>query len=540
MNTSGENCYCCQTSKGFTLVELAVVLVIVGLLASSLIGAYSLYVKKAQVQTTQDNIKEAKKALYAFQSDADHAHFPCPAKPTDPEARSDCSITPVTAPNGEPVLIGVMPAYDPVTNTTIVSQQEALDGFGRRLTYAVTQRMTTGLAGDANAPSSIQVNNLSGPGHANESFVVLSHGPDGRGGYTPKGKLVKACDATSKDAQNCDFITDTTTNAAIFVDNTNNRSMSKGANSSDDFVGTSTVAAETQECAAGTELRGFNPTTGRVICKPRGIACGPDEALVGVKNAADGSLEAVCGPVNKCAAGLVLAETSSASAGPVCVQNLPGNCGTGHVQYGTNADGTPQCANIMTNCPESQVLVGVSDRTPICGIVPNNFNTACGPNTIQIGNNPDGTAKCRAVTCAAGTYFRGLNWDGSEICSGDQTASGNCPLGQYVTGIGAGGVVNCAYLPTQVDIGLEFVETNCPRGIGTYVSTNGYGDFFTCVATCPAGKKAISGSCWVDGAHATSSSAIWGDAAWECSSAMDYGDFTQANVRVRATCANVR
>ncbi len=436
-------------AAGFTLVELAVVLVIVGLLSASLIGAYSLYMKKAQVGTTQDNIAEAKKALYQFQSQ--NGHFPCPASPTGLDAREDCSsVTTVTAPNGEEVMIGVLPVYNSTGNTMLVSQQGALDGYGRRLTYAITKQMATGGTYASGKPS-IQIRNMSTGTTSDETFAIISHGPDGRGAYTPKGKLVKDCNTSSKDGQNCDFVTDHTSNAAIFVDTANNRSTAAGVNTADDFVGSSTVAMATMKCADDEELRGYNPTTGVLLCEKKEIRCtNPGEAFIGVKDRA-----AVCGKLNKCAAGYVLAEVDphNNNSPSSCVPNMPGSCSPNEVQYGIDPEtGKPACIRITSGCGYGAVQVGMDGNFPICAAA-NNFNNLCPGIQVQVGNNSDGTPNCITPSCPGGYYFAGLDWNRQPICSRDQGFSDlRCGGGEVMVGISNNAPI-CEHLNIKAPVG---------------------------------------------------------------------------------------
>jgi len=144
-------------------------------------------------------------------------------------------------------------------------------------------------------------------------------------------------------------------------------------------------------------------------------------------------------------------------------------------------------------------------------------------------------------TCGTGQYL--TNTSGGMTCVDLPTPTppavpaGSCPPGQYVTAM-SGGTVTCSTGPLEV--GLSYHTNTCTAGSGVYVSSGTYGDFYTCVVYCPAGKKAIAGSCWVDSGQPPSSSAIWsGDQGWECSSAL-FAGMPQTSTTVGVTCAYIQ
>ena len=63
-------------SNGFTLIELAIVLVIIGVLIGSFIGTFTARIENIRVTETEDELEEIKKALlgYAYTN----GHLPCP------------------------------------------------------------------------------------------------------------------------------------------------------------------------------------------------------------------------------------------------------------------------------------------------------------------------------------------------------------------------------------------------------------------------------------------------------------------------------
>jgi prepilin-type N-terminal cleavage/methylation domain-containing protein len=68
--------------RGFTIVEIAVTLVIVGLLLAGSLGPLSTRVEQAQRQKTMELLEEAKEALLGFA--AIHGYLPCPTTEKDP------------------------------------------------------------------------------------------------------------------------------------------------------------------------------------------------------------------------------------------------------------------------------------------------------------------------------------------------------------------------------------------------------------------------------------------------------------------------
>jgi prepilin-type N-terminal cleavage/methylation domain-containing protein len=468
----------CSKQSGFTLIELSVVMVIIGLLMVAIIGVYSTHLKREQILTTKENIVNAREAVQAFQQK--YGYYPCPADPTSPsiETTRDCSgalsagLVRVPAGGGEEVIIGVLPAIVPDVPTPdgpkdvkLVSGSEALDGYRHRLTYAVTRRQAiptdivdplTGVSiGFRNNGGVIRVNNGNGVQRTDSAnFIILSHGEDGNGGYRATGEPSNPCPAggATVDAANCDgdatfVIVEEAENAVT----EGGRSYALGVTYNDDFGGfeTETNAMITQNCTAGQFVTGISDA-GVIECSNIGaMGCDPGEAMVGILPDGAGP---DCRAVSlNCAAGEVLVSFQIGGA-PRCVRNLPGDCPAGHVQRGTIEDpsspnyGDPICYQILMNCPANYVQVGISaGNTPIC--VPN-FNNNCPGGQLQIGNNSDGSANCMPLNvnaCPAGQYIYGVN-NGSPLCSGDQkVADITCPEGEFVKSF-TNGVPTCGKL----------------------------------------------------------------------------------------------
>jgi type II secretory pathway pseudopilin PulG len=451
------------------------VMVIIGLLMAGILAAYSTHLKREQIRTTADNIKIAQDAIQRFQQD--FGYYPCPADPTSPELKAtDCSapvtggIQRVDAGGGKFIRIGVMPISDRFSDAKLISGNEAVDGWKRRLTYAVTENLaidkTTFAAEIAaavgGAAGVIVVNDSTGTVKQNKvNFIVLSHGEDGAGAYSASGISIP-CAGGSVDSGNCD-------GDFTFVDiqDGNGRNYALGSAYMDDYSGyaTKTTAQITKECPPKQVMRGLK-ANGDLICSfDDAMVCPAGQAMVGILPDGAGP---DCEPVTiNCSPGEALIQYTLGSP-PSCIKNMSGSCPMGYVQKGTNDDpsspgyGQPICIEILTQCPANYVQVGIgSNLSPLC--VPN-YNTDCPANHMMVGNNADGSAKCAPVvknlfsSCPAGQMQVGNNADGSPQCAVvPKDAFTNCPAGQMQVGNNADGSANC--LPVPKDL-----FANCPAG----------------------------------------------------------------------------
>lgn len=207
-----------RSNNGFTLVEMAISLLILGLIMAPALAAYNLYEKNRKIEQTNVAITEATAAISGFRES--YGRLPCPAPfdatPGDADyGYEDCGATApgiITTNNGgatPDVYIGSLPF-----RTMNLQERETTDGYNQRLTYAVTANLTDtstyGATGggieivDEFDNSVITGSGVSGSAH----FVVISHGPDGAGAHTYNGNVVLDCaGAPTFDQENCDFLT---------------------------------------------------------------------------------------------------------------------------------------------------------------------------------------------------------------------------------------------------------------------------------------------------------------------------------------------
>ena len=200
--------------KGFSLLELSVVLLILGILIYMTLGVTTAQLEKVKIQATQDKLTKIQNALTIFYQI--NNRLPCPA---DGEA----ALTAATFGKEQPsatvtdgiynnvtcspsstglisdatptVYIGVVP-----TRSLGLSDETMMDGWGDRITYVVSKNCidpdnwntvniykctdSTGLA-TANG-AKITMNGVAQVWPTPAAFIVISHGKDRYGAY-PRG-----------------------------------------------------------------------------------------------------------------------------------------------------------------------------------------------------------------------------------------------------------------------------------------------------------------------------------------------------------------
>lgn len=240
-----------KNASGFTLLEMAIVLVIIGVIAAVFFSLATIYIKRQKIENMKERLTEVRLALTRYVADdpryaqddpdfPDEVRFPCPASLTAPEDDPNfgAEICPsgaisagddlggvfvINGSSGGLVLVGAVP-----TSTLGVSNNLMRDEYGNRFTYAVTEALTRddALIQSSIAPGQITViiNDSDAPGPdvtTNADFFVVSHGEDGAGAYTIAGRPNgNECRTTltpgDGDSQNCLWQTSL---QAVFKDN---------------------------------------------------------------------------------------------------------------------------------------------------------------------------------------------------------------------------------------------------------------------------------------------------------------------------------
>ena len=155
--------------QGFTLIEMAIVLLIITLLLSGLLVPLSTQVEQRKIAETQKSLEEIKEALIGFA--IINGRLPCPAKSATEGDENVCTGT-------TPPRTGFIP--------WVALGVPKLDAWGHVFRYSVTPAFT--VAPTLTTPSDITIKtrdsagaviNLSNPNTI--PVLVLSHGRNGYG-----------------------------------------------------------------------------------------------------------------------------------------------------------------------------------------------------------------------------------------------------------------------------------------------------------------------------------------------------------------------
>lgn len=230
--------------RGFTLVEVAIVMLIGGILLATASTMLLSYLKKTEINTTQERLDQIDEALQLFLSL--NGRYPCPARlNAAPDtanfgveiSENGCNTVAPAADEtiaagggrgGRLVRIGAVPV-----RTLNLPDDFVRDAWGGRFTYAITESLAhpTTYNRDEGA---IFVNDAAGnpvvtfPAAGTAHYIINSHGENNAGAYSASGTGRFACTAGARETENCD-------DDATFV-STTIRSTGSNANLYDDFI----------------------------------------------------------------------------------------------------------------------------------------------------------------------------------------------------------------------------------------------------------------------------------------------------------------
>lgn len=185
---ASANMFCMKNVRGFTLVEMAVVLVIVSAVGGLLLSGINTFVHHTSQATTRARQQEIKSSLIAYLRD--HSRLPCPAAQAAPGVES-------SAPNSElcSTQSGTLPF-----KALGLPQAETMDAWGNYFTYVVSPAWNKSLDLSKSSEGSVPVD-----GDPPAVAVVLSHGSNGDGAYNEGSNKNSAPteDAEKANAESC-------------------------------------------------------------------------------------------------------------------------------------------------------------------------------------------------------------------------------------------------------------------------------------------------------------------------------------------------
>lgn len=227
-----------SSQRGFTLIELSIVLIITGIMLVGAIQAYTIYNEKRKIEQMNSLMVDLDQYIKEFPNMIDpstvdpatgigtaYGRFPCPASMDGTSSGNDfnvedCSAATISGVNpdgstgGTPVLVGKIPA-----SSLGISSDFMKDAYGNYLVYAVTQNATDsasygksfgalqvieeGIDRDITSGTYGEIITLST--HNGVQFLIASMGDTNAGAYAFNGTQPIACpDSAVKEHENCD------------------------------------------------------------------------------------------------------------------------------------------------------------------------------------------------------------------------------------------------------------------------------------------------------------------------------------------------
>ena len=457
--------------NGFTLIEVSIVIVIIGILIAAFSPVYNIYQRELAERQTVNNIANAQNLVEDFVNTFDR--YPCPASlnasqddidygmeiVNECRARlgdealiaeniGDCSMTrlnsdgycftrmidPVSGLPRATVMLGALP-FRQLGLRDEPGAYESVDGYGNKLIYAVSFPLTnqatfdfddTGIEIiDGNGSSLLEA---PGTGH----YVIYSMGSNEFGAFSRYG-ISTACPLTNTDTANCNVVD------ATFLQQDYESDYASGA-VYDDILSFSTGVRENRWMEAGDDLI-LIPTA--------------SEASVGIRAPPGYDPQRTVDVIGD------VRSTGEIRLNNICSLSNPGACF--NIATLTSPTGTIRCSD-----PAAPFISEISGGSATCSA----GEVRCPINTYMTGINADGTLRCESFTtanctsetvtlCGDANFFPTSAEGTEEIALGgiSREQRFRCQAGSW-TSIGASGVCSCAH----PDGHTEPETVPCPTG----------------------------------------------------------------------------
>ncbi len=188
-----------SNNKGFSLIELSIALIVIGLMTGTAIELYRLQQKQRFLDNNANSFAILDRVMKDFYFE--NNRYPCPADLTKSTADDDYGEEDCTSAN--PVLIGGVPFKNLKIPASV-----ALDSWSHKITYAVTKAQTVAPLTAPGAITVLELDRLDSTivnTFPNIHLVFVSHGEDAFGAFSAEGVPVEPCAAVpTRESENCD------------------------------------------------------------------------------------------------------------------------------------------------------------------------------------------------------------------------------------------------------------------------------------------------------------------------------------------------
>jgi prepilin-type N-terminal cleavage/methylation domain-containing protein len=188
-------------ARGFTLIEIAISLVIIALVLGMLVIPLATQFEQQRIAETRSQLEHVREALIGFT--VANGRLPCPAIPTTATGAAGAGTENRTG----GACVGAGTAVEGVLPWTALGVPET-DPWGRRFTYRVTSAFADDPAGTLSSFSLTDLGNLNVTNDGTNNIaasvpaVVVSHGKNGLGAYQPSGTQISG--AAAHELENVD------------------------------------------------------------------------------------------------------------------------------------------------------------------------------------------------------------------------------------------------------------------------------------------------------------------------------------------------